>query len=635
MEIEAKFRVPNRATFQRLHSLEDLCGYQLRAPQVQKVHDTYLDTADRRVLAAGYVCRRRESPLGTVITLKALAASAEAVHRREEWETPIASDAPLPEWPPGPVRDHLLQWAGDAPLGPLVELYQTREVRTLAQGERTVAQLSLDKVIFTAGERRRTALELEIELVEEGNEDDLATLTSCLRMEWALSPEPRSKFERALSFLEGPGAQALLQQDERAALVRIAAQEGRYGRRARALLAVDEGATVMEAARRAPLSPPRVRYWLRLLKETRLDIFPPHVRNAPVDTGQPQAAQPSHGTGPAPQPAPPQIHLADHPGIEADDSMAEAARKTLHFHLQRMLYHESGTRQGVDIEELHDMRVATRRMRAALRVFHDYLNLKEMAPFVKGLRRAGRTLGAVRDLDVFHHKMQTYLDALPPERKTELDPLLAAWQAQRQEARQEMIAFLDSARYARFKEQFSQFLQTPGRGALPALTPDGDLIPQRVRQVVPVIIHTRLASVRAHGEWVSAPETPLEHFHRLRIASKELRYALEFFEEVLGPESKTLIDRMKALQDHLGDLQDAIVACNLLRDFLTWGTWGHADDADKPWPISPVVAPGVVTYLAARQTEIQTLVQAFPTVWAQVASRTFQKKLEAALRPLW
>jgi CHAD domain-containing protein len=315
--------------------------------------------------------------------------------------------------------------------------------------------------------------------------------------------------------------------------------------------------------------------------------------------------------------------------------MTETARKTLFFHLQRMLSHEPGTRLGENIEELHDMRVATRRMRAALRVFHDHLNWKEMAPFAKGLRRTGRALGAVRDLDVFHDKMQAYLDALPAERKAELDPLLATWQAQREDARQALVVYLDSARYVHFKEQFGDFLQTPGAGALPSLTQDGDLIPQRVRHVVPTIIQTRLASVRAHGEWVAAPDTPLGRFHRLRIASKELRYALEFFQEVLGPESKAVIDTMKALQDHLGNLQDAVVACNLLRDFLTWGTWGHAEDAEQPWPATPIVAPGVATYLAVRQTEIQTLVQSFPPIWAQVSSRTFQKRLEAALRPLW
>jgi CHAD domain-containing protein len=261
--------------------------------------------------------------------------------------------------------------------------------------------------------------------------------------------------------------------------------------------------------------------------------------------------------------------------------------------------------------------------------------LKQMAPFAKGLRRAGRTLGAVRDLDVLHEKMQVYVETLPPERKTELDPLLAAWRIEHERARQELIDYLDSSRYARFKERFGQFLQTAEAGAPPLLTEDGDLIPHRVRHVLPVIVQERLASVRAHGEWVAAPDAPLQRFHRLRIASKELRYALEFFQEVLGPESKALISTMKALQDHLGNLQDAVVACNLLRDFLTWGTWGHEETTDSPWPTSPVVAPGVATYLAVRQTEIQTLVQSFPPVWAQVASLAFQKGVEAALRPLW
>ncbi len=637
MEIEAKYAVPDPETFRRLQALEELCGYALGAPQVREVHDTYLDSADRRVLATGYFCRRRQDPQGMLITLKALAPSSGAVHRREEWETTLPADSPLEQWPPGPVHDHLLQWVGDSALLPLVELDQVRQVRTVVQGERTVAEMSLDQVVFSAGGRRETALELEVELKAEGKEDDLAALATCLGADWGLVPEPRSKFKRALDLLEGrSGGTGLLQPDERAILQRIAAQEGRYGRRARALLAMDEGTSMREASRRAPLSRQRLRYWLRHMKQVRLDIFPPHVRQAATSRDEPPAGTLVKSVAEEPAPAaPPPIQLPENPGITPDDTMAEAARKALFFHLQRMLYHEPGARLGENIEELHDMRVATRRMRAALRVFGEHLDAKKMEPFAKGLRRAGRTLGAVRDLDVFHDKMQAYLDTLPPERKAELDPLLAVWQVQRERTRQELMAYLDSTRYARFKERFGRFLQTPGAGALPALTEDGDLIAQRVRYVVPVIIQERVAAVRAHGDWVAEPDAPLPRFHRLRIAGKELRYALEFFQEVLGPESKALIDTMKALQDHLGNLQDAVVASSLLRDFLTWGTWGHTEDAGTPWPISPVVAPGVATYLAVRQTEIQILVQAFPPVWAQVASSAFQKKIEAALRPLW
>ncbi|NBD35277.1 MAG: CHAD domain-containing protein, partial [Chloroflexi bacterium] len=101
--------------------------------------------------------------------------------------------------------------------------------------------------------------------------------------------------------------------------------------------------------------------------------------------------------------------LPEHPNISADDTMAEAARKTFSFHFQHMLYHESGTREGEDIEELHDMRVTTRRMRAAFRVFNDYLDMKRMKPIRKGAKRTCGKLGNVRDLDVFWEKTQRYI----------------------------------------------------------------------------------------------------------------------------------------------------------------------------------------------------------------------------------
>ena len=109
------------------------------------------------------------------------------------------------------------------------------------------------------------------------------------------------------------------------------------------------------------------------------------------------------------------LEVLEKPGLKADDTMAEAARKTLLYHLQKMMLHEPGTRDGEDPEELHDMRVATRRMRAAMRVFEDYLAMAQFKPFLKVMRETGRELGAVRDLDVFMIKTQAYIHSLPSE----------------------------------------------------------------------------------------------------------------------------------------------------------------------------------------------------------------------------
>ncbi len=326
--------------------------------------------------------------------------------------------------------------------------------------------------------------------------------------------------------------------------------------------------------------------------------------------------------------------LPERPGLSPDDTMIEAAHKTFAFHFQRMLYHEPGTRLGEDIEELHDMRVATRRMRAAFQVFDQYLDMKQLKSLLKGLRRTGKRLGAVRDLDVFWEKTQRHLDELPQEQQTGLGALHEAWEAERKRKRKKMLNYLDSERYAQFNRDFAQFLQAPDTGELPSLTKKGEAIPRRLRHVAPMIIYERVADVLAYDEWVTKPDVPLNRLHRLRIAAKRLRYTLEFFEEVLAPQTQDLIKEMKKLQDHLGDLQDAMVASELLRDFLTWGTWGHAKDKKAPLPKEPIVAPGVATYMADKQMELQRLLDTFPQTWAYFQSPEFKQAVAVAIAPL-
>ncbi|MGD9030826.1 MAG: CHAD domain-containing protein, partial [Anaerolineae bacterium] len=327
--------------------------------------------------------------------------------------------------------------------------------------------------------------------------------------------------------------------------------------------------------------------------------------------------------------------LPEQPGLRIEDTMAEAARKTFAFRFQHMLYHEPGTRAGEDIEELHDMRVATRRMRSAFQVFEDYLAMARLKPILKGLKRTGSYLGAVRDLDVFWEKTQRYVDTLSSEQQDDLAPLRQAWQAERERMRERMLAYLDSVRYAEFVESFAEILRTSEAWGPPPLTKKGEAVPHRLRHVVPMAVYERTAEVLAYDEWVTGPHIALERLHRLRIAAKRLRYTLEFFEEVLAPEARSLIKQMKNLQDHLGDLQDAVVASELLRDFLTWGTWGHGEGKKQAaLPSEPIVAPGVATYMADKQRELQQLLRSFPEAWGYFQSWEFKRTVAQVVAPL-
>jgi CHAD domain-containing protein len=431
---------------------------------------------------------------------------------------------------------------------------------------------------------------------------------------------------------------------ERTILQQIAQRERAvYVRRARLLLLWDEGRPTTEIAELVGLSYRRVRFWLNAFAKKRMDVFPSDLAAVTeLPAGEEQVSksdgEPFEEARVQQVPIQPTKSVIEkppkYPGLEPDDSMAEAARKTFYLHFQRMLYHEPGTRLGEDIEELHDMRVATRRMRAAFRVFHDYLGMDEWRPFLRGLRKTGRVLGRVRDLDVFWEKTQRYLDQLHEQQEGGLDSLRATWMIEREQAREKMLAFLDSKRYARFVEKFGEFLQRPDVGARPLWHKNGEPRPHRLRHVVSVVLYERLASVLAYDEWVTAADVPTGRLHRLRIAAKRLRYALEFFYEILGPETPGLIADMKRLQDHLGDLQDAVVASQLLRDFLTWGTWGPTQVKGAAPPTEPVIAPGVAAYLAYRQAELIHLLVSFPLVWEYFRNPDFRQSVGLVLAPL-
>jgi CHAD domain-containing protein len=291
------------------------------------------------------------------------------------------------------------------------------------------------------------------------------------------------------------------------------------------------------------------------------------------------------------------------PGVLPDDAMSEAGRKVLRFHFERMLEHEPGTRLGEDIEELHDMRVATRRMRSAFRVFSSYFDPDVLKPFLKGLQRTGRALGCVRDLDVFMEKAQRYLDELPEEERASLDPLLADWKEQREAKRAQMLEYLDGKRYQRFVRDFGEFLLTEGAGALPVLADKP--LPHRVCHLVPTLIYNRYQVVRGYETVVEG--APIETLHALRIDCKRLRYSMEFFREVLGPEAEDVIKEVVIMQDHLGDLHDADVACSLLVGFLDG--WARAAQRER------INVSGVTRYLVAKQNDLRELIESFPEAW--------------------
>lgn len=424
----------------------------------------------------------------------------------------------------------------------------------------------------------------------------------------------------------------LLTPDQRQALETLVTQDLDPARQraVRLLLLYDQGQVTIQVSEAVGISPRQARHWRRQFQLHGLALFSPHADSAspvaePVDTTPPLTApsEPVEPVGALPLEAGPAPAAGlTSPGILPDDPLAEAGRKVLRFHFQNMLRHEDGVRLGEDIEELHDMRVASRRMRAAVELFGEAFTEKALKNHQKGMRQIGRALGRVRDLDVFIAKAQTYQNGLEPDPEHDLAPLLAVWETQRQASRQEMLAHLDSPGYQRFKEKFTRFVETPFMGALPH---EGSTAIYAVRQAAPLLIYRRLAAVQAFEPLL--PTASLTQLHALRIEFKRLRYALEFLQEALGAQTKTCIQELKRMQDHLGDLQDANVAIGVLLEFL--GTW---DDAQDALPVAMRQPPkAALAYLSWQYKHRRDLLATFPEAWARFDRPAFRQNLAMAV----
>ena len=303
------------------------------------------------------------------------------------------------------------------------------------------------------------------------------------------------------------------------------------------------------------------------------------------------------------------------PGIKADDSLGTAGRKVLRLHLARMLHFEAGTRSGEDIEDLHKMRVATRRMRGAWRVFDGAYRPKVQRRYVKELRSIARALGEVRDIDVLLEDLDSYIVGLPTPGREAVEPLRSAWRRQREVARKRLIARLDSKGYREFVDDYLDFTESPGAAEI--LTPLGQ--PSLVRDTAGSRILSAYEHVRAYQTIITWADVPT--LHALRIEAKRLRYTMEYFSEVLPVTSRKLIAQVTELQDHLGLMNDADVAATATREWLNL----HAPQL----PSTSREAVGL--YLDSREARVEQLRRSFRPLWRRITGPSFRRALGVSI----
>jgi CHAD domain-containing protein len=220
--------------------------------------------------------------------------------------------------------------------------------------------------------------------------------------------------------------------------------------------------------------------------------------------------------------------------------------------------YESGACLGDDPEQVHKMRVATRSMRAALRLFKSVLpsSLTALADEVKWL---GGILGGVRDVDVMTERVSNWRADGTAEAR---DALLNVLAERRATARPVLLEGLHSQRYARLMETLSMTLREPAD-----MPPAAD---EAALDALPRLLARYYRRMRKLGDTLT-PQSPPVEYHQLRIWVKRLRYSLEYVRPLYGTAVRRLLERATAMQQLLGNHHDAYVA----------GAWLHGLPANE------------------------------------------------------
>ena len=277
----------------------------------------------------------------------------------------------------------------------------------------------------------------------------------------------------------------------------------------------------------------------------------------------------------------------------ASDSRADAAgagevKAMLERQLALILAHDPAVRLGDDSEDVHQLRVATRRFRAVLRAARPFFTDGRAEGARAELRWLADLLGSVRDLDVLIERAREERARLDVSEQAGAAHVIDLLVTEREAARARLVTAMRTKRYMRLLGRIEELVDRP-------LVGDEDV---RVGKLARSEFKKLSKAASALTE-----EATDDELHRIRVRVKRARYTAELAEPAVGKRATRFIRRAKRVQDVAGELQDAVVAEDRIRAL--------ADRIDRP--DAAFAAGRLVERARARRAAAR---EAFPKAWA-------------------
>ena len=275
--------------------------------------------------------------------------------------------------------------------------------------------------------------------------------------------------------------------------------------------------------------------------------------------------------------APPR-RLTLYPG----DTVAEAARKAIAFGVESITLNQAAA-EGGDAEPLHQLRVASRRMRASIELFSGIIYASQLKIVRRDIGWILGQAGAVRECDVTAALLKDRAEKIEPELAESIEPMLAVLSERRKSEHAVLYEMLASKRFRAFTLKMSR----PAIKKIGSARTLGAAAGQLMRTIARGAMH--------FGSNLDN-ESPAGRFHKLRVRIKRLRYALEMLKALGGKRHKKTLARLEELQESLGLYHDVTVA----------SAWLHQYAETAAAPAKTVLAAGaLIQSLARREAKLR------------------------------
>lgn len=274
--------------------------------------------------------------------------------------------------------------------------------------------------------------------------------------------------------------------------------------------------------------------------------------------------------------------------LDCDANAAAMAAEVLRVRFDEMLGFHDAALELDGVDGIHDMRVASRRFRSALRDFGPLFDKKAVKPLKKQVKKVADALGDVRDQDVAIEALGSLRERAPNEAIAgAIGLLIEARQAQRSDAHAALVKQVPSDRLTRLRSDLDEALDLSDLGK------DTD---QMFRSFGADAIDRAVKKFLERADSIYDPFND-NSLHKLRLSAKRLRYALELFNDCCGGKLKPFAKHLSKMQSALGEVHDSSDWIEYLGDTIR-----NNDSIDRQtaaWLISEFVRLRTAEYLKA------------------------------------